>query len=115
MAFLFPLNIKPHLDELKGQSKYNWFPQPQGPVRSDSNSAVENAGFLVRFNETTGLTQRGFTLKKPYRQKTQDGTAKKKLVMAETSYIDLSNTRKPKLVRPHGEIFDKFDLALKDS
>lgn len=65
MAFLFPLNIKPHLDELKGQSKYSWFPQPQGPFQSDNNTAVQNAGFFIQFNETTALAQQGFMLKKP--------------------------------------------------
>lgn len=64
MAFLF-LNIKPHLDELKGQSKCNWFPQPRGPLHSDNNTVVKNAGFLIRFNETTALAQQGFVLKTP--------------------------------------------------
>lgn len=74
MTFLLSLNIASHLDELKGHPMYNWFPQPQGPFHSDSNTAVKNPGFLIRFNETTVLAQWGFTLKKP---RAQGDTAKK--------------------------------------
>lgn len=40
MAFQLPLNIKPHLVELKGQAKYNWFPQPWSPLNSVNNTAL---------------------------------------------------------------------------
>lgn len=66
MLFLLPLNIIPHLDEFKGQARYNWFPQPQGPLNSDSNTAVTNVGFHICFNETNRLPRRGFILKKPW-------------------------------------------------
>lgn len=44
-----PLNIKAHLDELKGQSKYNCFPQPQGPFCPDNNAVVKNTSFFISF------------------------------------------------------------------
>lgn len=39
----------PHLDELKGWSEYNWFPQPQGPFRFDCNTTVKKCWFPHSF------------------------------------------------------------------
>lgn len=44
-----PLNIKAHLGELKGQSKYNWFPQPQGPFCSGNNAVVKSTSYFIGF------------------------------------------------------------------
>lgn len=54
------MNIKLHLDELKDQAKYNWFPQPQGPLNSDNNTAVRNTAILIHFNDINALAHWGW-------------------------------------------------------